>query len=137
MQQEAEGYVIRKGKAAVLVRMIEPAEHRLAIRQGYKTYHEDLSIVKSTAEKQKELPRGDYLEVTPSPNARRQHYLTVLYPFAVAGAGPKIGEARGEGWVGARVGGAFIGLRLNDSAGVSVFEGVQTDARLFCLAGRQ
>ena len=53
--KEVEGIVIRKGKAGVLVKMVEPTEHHLVVRQGYKTYHEDLSIVKSTEEKQQEM----------------------------------------------------------------------------------
>lgn len=137
MKQEDQAYVIRKGKAALSVRMIEPKEYRLAIKHGYKTYNEDFTVVKSTREKQKELERSDYFEITPARNEKRQRFLTVLYPFAAGGTEPVIQEVREQGWVGVRVsreGGRrvdLVGLRLSGSGGG--LEQVETDAPLFCL----
>ncbi|MBU4271583.1 MAG: heparinase II/III family protein [Planctomycetes bacterium] len=137
MKQETQAYVIRKGKAALSVRMIEPKECRLAIKQGYKTYNEDFTVVKSSQEKQKELERSDYFEITPARNEKRQRFLTVLYPFAAGGTEPVIHEVRKQGWVGVRVsreGGHrvdLVGLRLSGSGGG--LEQVETDAPLFCL----
>ena len=137
MTQEAEGVVIRKGKAGVLVKMVEPAEYHLAIRQGFKTYHEDLSMIKSTEEKQQEMERGDYLEITPVRNMRRQSYFTVLYPFDANCSLPEVEEIRSKGWTGIRVNRGdemdVVGLRRIGARKAIALEEIETDARLFCV----
>ena len=137
MTQEAEGVVIRKGKAGVLVKMVEPAEYHLAIRQGFKTYHEDLSVIKSTEEKQQEMERGDYLEITPAQSKQQQNFLTVLYPFAATGSLPEIKEIKSKGWTGIRVNRGdemdVVALRRIGARRAIALEEIETDARLFCV----
>lgn len=129
--------VIRKGRAAVLVQIVEPEAYHVEVGQGYLTYHEDLSAVKTTAAKQQELERGEYLAVVPRNGRRRQAYLVVLYPFAAAGPRPRVTVVGSRGWRGVRVDRGtevdVIGLRRTGAPRGSSLEGVQTDGRLFCL----
>ncbi|MBI2915028.1 MAG: heparinase II/III-family protein [Firmicutes bacterium] len=137
MTEEDEGFHIRKGKANLLVKVIEPAECHVAVRHGYKSYHEDFSVVKSTKEKQKELPHGDYLEITPARKLRRQNYLTVLYPFPEGSIQPRIEKLDRGGWTGLRVHRDrevdLVGLRRAGARKGTALEGVETDAALFCV----
>ncbi len=137
MAQESEGYLIRKGKASLLVKMVEPVQRHLVVGEGFKTYHEDLALVKSTQEKQKEMERGEYLEITPAENRRQQNFLTVLYPFAQGGARPTVEELRGKGWIAVQVVRSeerdLIGLRRPGARKGTGVEGIETDGRLFCI----
>jgi hypothetical protein len=137
LTREAEGYVVRKGRAGVLVKVVEPVAHHLAIRQGYKTYHEDLNLVKGTQEKQQELEAGDYLEITPAQNRRRQHYLTVLYPFDADRPPPMVEPLTSTAWIGLRVTRShevdLFGLRRMGARKGAGLEGVDTDARFYCV----
>ncbi|MFH1008294.1 MAG: heparinase II/III-family protein, partial [Candidatus Latescibacterota bacterium] len=137
LTRKDEGYLIRKGNANLLVKMIEPAKHLLTIGKGYKTYHEDLNVVKSTGDKQQELEPGDYLEITPARNTKRQNYLAVLCPFGPDKALPTLEEMGGKGWIGVRVDreheNDLIGLRRFGARKDASLEEVETDAALFCV----
>ncbi|MBI2502811.1 MAG: heparinase II/III-family protein [Candidatus Latescibacteria bacterium] len=137
MTPESEGLVIRKGGAAVLVNIVEPAARTIDIRQGLKSYHEELNLVKSTEEKQAELQVGDYLEITPARNASRRQYLTVLYPFDAKAPVPKVEAARSPAWIALRIArqgeNDLIGLRQTGARRRVPLGGVDTDADFFCV----
>jgi hypothetical protein len=131
--------VIRKGKAGVLVKMLEPAEHQLAIRQGYKTFMQNPFVIRSTAERQRDLERGDYLEITPAGNLRRQLFFTVLCPFPAAGAAPTLEKITSVDLIGVRVNRHqqrefdLVGLRLGQAQQATRLEDVESDAQFFCV----
>ncbi|NJD04787.1 MAG: hypothetical protein FIA99_19795 [Ruminiclostridium sp.] len=137
MTQSSEGCFIKKTKANLLVKVIEPSEYQITVRQGYKTYHEDLAIIKSTEDKQKELEKGEYLEIIPACNTSGQNFLTILYPFGENGNVPKIEKIATENWTGVRVDRNhevdLIGLSQDGIKDGTGLNGVETDAKLFCI----
>ncbi|NJD02664.1 MAG: hypothetical protein FIA99_08730 [Ruminiclostridium sp.] len=148
MTQRPEGCFIKKAKANLLVKLIEPSDYQITVRQGYKTYHEDYTLIKSTEDKQKELEIGDYMEIMPANNINRQKFLTILYPFGEDGKVPKIEKIVTENWTGVRVRRKhevdLIGINRDeikdgirtDQNGVEkeakLFH-IDTDAKLFCI----
>ncbi|MBI2915039.1 MAG: heparinase II/III-family protein [Firmicutes bacterium] len=137
VQTDDGACLIRKGKASILVRLVESTKYKVTVRQGYKTYHEDLGVVKSTEEKQRELERAEYLEITPERTSRRENYFAVLWPFAEGTGVPGMETMRDGGWTGIRVhrggGTDLIGLRRNGARKGSKLADVDTDAALFCV----
>ncbi|NJD01176.1 MAG: hypothetical protein FIA99_00930 [Ruminiclostridium sp.] len=137
MTQSPEGCFIKKAKANLLVKVIEPSDYQITIQQGYKTYHEDYTIMKSTEDKQKELEIGEYIEIMPVYNTNRQNFLTILYPFGENGNIPKIEKIVRENWTGVRVDRNhevdLIGLSMDGINDGIRQNGVKTDAKLFCI----
>ncbi|NJD04067.1 MAG: hypothetical protein FIA99_16060 [Ruminiclostridium sp.] len=137
MIRKTKGYFIKNERANLLVKIIEPSEYNMKIRQGYKTYNEDLTTSKSTEEKQKELESGDYMEITPVHNMNQQKFLTILYPFGKNGNAPKIEKMEAENWVGIRVDRNhevdIIGLNMDVMKDGGGLTGIKADAELFCI----
>jgi len=94
-------------------------------------------VIKSTEEKQQEMERGDYLEITPAQSKQQQNFLTVLYPFAATGSLPEIKEIKSKGWTVIRVNRGdemdVVALRRIGARKAIALEEIETDARLFCV----
>ncbi|MFH1006638.1 MAG: hypothetical protein V1800_03935 [Candidatus Latescibacterota bacterium] len=88
-------------------------------------------------ERQRDLEQGDYLEITPHPNARRQFYFTVMHPFAADSPAPIVETVKGKSWIGVRVDrkdeSDQVGLRRIGARKEVKSEQVETDAALFCV----
>lgn len=96
-------FLIERGPARLLVRMIEPARVETSVEQGFRATHEDPTVVQTPEEKRAALERAEYLKVCPVLDKDRQVFLTLLYPFVEGESIPQILPLKERNWVGIQV----------------------------------